>query len=336
MDPIGSARTDERLIACPRPVPTCLATSGILDSIGCTPMVVLRGASEASGARVLAKAEYLNPGGSIKDRIARFIVQEAERRGELRPGSTILEVTSGNTGIAFAMVGAMKGYRVVLMMPKTVSEERRHMIQSFGAELHLLEELLRIQGAVRRSVEIAREDDSIFLPSQFANPDNPRCHELTTGPEILQQTGGRLDAFVMGIGTGGTLMGVGRALRAAGSAARVVAVEPDESAVLSGGAPGHHGIQGLADGFIPDVVRVDEIDEVVRVKTEDAKAMSQRLSREEGLLVGISAGANVIAATEIARRLGPASTVVTVLPDRGERYLSMKRPGGVTGMIRMT
>lgn len=312
------------LIHCPRVIPTCLTQSSVLDMIGNTPLVELRAASRDTGCRILAKADYLNPGGSIKDRIAKFIVEEAEASGALKPGSTIMEVTSGNTGIALSMVGAIKGYRVVIMMPKTVSEERRLMIQSFGAELHLLEELLRIQAAVARTIQLAREHDDIFLPSQFSNPDNPRCHETTTGPEILQQTDGKLDAFVMGIGTGGTLMGVGRALRGAGLDVPLVAVEPDESAVLSGGAPGHHGIQGLADGFVPEIVQRGEIDQVIRVKTSEAIEMSRRIAREEGLLIGISSGANIIAATEMARRLGPGHTIVTILPDRGERYLSLQ------------
>jgi len=305
--------------------PVCRTLSGVLDSIGDTPMLPLRAASEATRCRVLAKAEFLNPGGSVKDRIAKAILEEAERRGELRPGMTILEVTSGNTGIALAMLGAVKGYRVVVMMPKTVSEERRHMLLSLGAELRLFEELLHVEEAVAQTRGMAREDPSLFLPAQFSNPDNARCHERTTGPEVLRQVEGRLDAFVMGVGTGGTLMGVGHALRAAGVPARVVAVEPDESAVLSGGRPGPHGIQGLADGFVPPLVRREEIDEVVRVRTSDAREMAERLAREEGLLVGISAGANVVASIEVARRLGPGKTVVTVLPDRGERYLSLGR-----------
>jgi cysteine synthase A len=319
-----SAASAANVVACPRATPTCLVTSGVFDSIGDTPLMLLKRASAETGCTIYGKAEFLNPGGSIKDRIAKFIVDEAEKRGELRPGSTILEVTSGNTGIALSMIGAIKGYRVVIMMPKTVSAERRQMIRSFGAELHLLEELNRIHEAVKRTIEIARGDASVFLPSQFANPDNPRCHETTTGPEILRQTAGKFDAFVMGIGTGGTLMGVGRAIRKAGVAARVVAVEPDESAVLSGGPPGRHGIQGLADGFVPEIVRREEIDDVVRIRTEDAKAEALKLGREEGLLVGISAGANVLAAREVARRLGPGRTIVTVLCDRGERYLSLK------------
>lgn len=323
----GVTDTPRSLVACPRPVAVCLVRADLLDCIGNTPIVLLRRASEETGCTILAKAEYLNPGGSIKDRIARFIVERAEERGKLKPGSIILEVTSGNTGIAFSMVGARKGYRTVIMMPKTVSEERRRMIASFGAELHLLEELLHIQSAVARSIELARENPGIFLPSQFSNPDNPLCHETTTGPEIIEQTGGKIDAFVMGVGTGGTLMGVGRALRKAKIRARVVAVEPEESAVMSGGRPGHHGIQGLADGFIPEIVRLEEIDDIVRIGTEDAMEMTGRIAREEGLLVGISAGANVLAAKRTAERLGSGHTIVTILPDRGERYLSLK-PGG--------
>lgn len=313
----------EHLVHCPRAVPICLEPSDILDGIGNTSMIHLKRVSKWTGCTILAKAEYLNPGGSIKDRIAKFMIEAAERRGQLKPGSTIVEVTSGNTGIGLAMIGAIKGYKVLIMMPKTVSEERRNMIESFGAELHLLEELHRIQAAVARSIEIAKENQNIFLPSQFSNEDNPRCHEMTTGPEIIAQTGGKFDAFVMGVGTGGTLMGVGRAMRKKGIKASVVAVEPDESAVMSGDRPGPHGIQGLADGFIPDIVKLDEIDRVVRIKTEDARKMSQVLAEEEGLLVGISSGANVIAAQEIASELGPGHTIVTALPDRGERYLSI-------------
>ncbi|MDJ0928325.1 MAG: cysteine synthase A [Gammaproteobacteria bacterium] len=321
-----SANGPPHFVACPRNVPTCLVTSGVLDSIGCTPLMLLKRASDATGCRVYAKAEYMNPGGSIKDRIAKHIMLEAERRGELQPDATILEVTSGNTGIALAMVGAIRGYKVVIVMPKTVSKERRNMIQSLGAELQLLEEINDMQAAVHRSVELAKASPDIFLPSQFSNPDNPACHEQTTGPEIIRQTNADVAAFVMGVGTGGTLMGVGRALRKAELPTRIVAVEPDESAVMSGDKPGCHGIQGLADGFIPDLIHLDEIDEIVRIRTADAIAAAEQLAREEGLLVGISSGANVLAATQIARQLGPGKTIVTVLPDRGERYLSLANP----------
>lgn len=316
-----------QFVPCPRERPTCLVTSGVLDSIGCTPLMLLRSASEETGCQVYAKAEYLNPGGSIKDRIARHMILEAERRGDLGPDSRILEVTSGNTGIALAMIGAIRGYPVTIVMPKTVSEERRRMIELLGAELRLLEEINDMQAAVRESEEEAARDPRVFLPRQFKNVDNPAAHEMTTGPEIVRQTAGRLDAFVMGVGTGGTLMGVSRALRGADVPARIVAVEPNESAVMSGDVPGRHGIQGLADGFIPDLVDLGEIDEVVRIATEDAKAAARRLAAEEGLLVGISSGANVLAAMKVARELGPGHTIVTVLCDRGERYLSVPAAG---------
>ena len=323
-----AVQTDSlQLIACPRERPTCLDVSGVLDSIGYTPLILLKQASQATDCLIYAKAEYMNPGGSIKDRIAKHIVLEAERRGDLKPGATILEVTSGNTGIALAMVGAIRGYRVVIMMPETVSKERRNMIESLGAELHLLKDINDIQAAVRRSVELAKTQPDIFLPNQFSNADNAACHEQTTGPEIIRQAEGNIAAFVMGVGTGGTLMGVGRALHRADVPALIIAVEPDESAVMSGDPPGRHGIQGLADGFIPDLINLEEIDQIVRISTADAVAAAERLAREEGLLVGISSGANVLAATQVARELGPGNTMVTVLPDRGERYLSLAHRG---------
>jgi cysteine synthase A len=318
-----SAQVKSNLVNCPRQTPTCLVTSDVLDSIGNTPLIRLRHVSDETGCEVYAKAEFLNPGGSIKDRIARHIVREAEKRGELGPGSTIMEVTSGNTGIALSMVGAMRGYKVVIILPKTVSTERRQMIESFGAELRLLDEINDIQSAIADLEKLAEGHDEIFLPRQFANPDNIEAHRTTTGVEILRQVKQPIDAFIMGVGTGGTVMGVGRALRENGSEARIVAVEPDESAVMSGDKRGKHGIQGLADGFIPDIVNTDEIDQIIRIKTPDAIQRAHDMSREEGLLVGISSGANVIAATQIAKELGPGHTIVTVLPDRGERYLSM-------------
>jgi cysteine synthase A len=319
------------LVYCPRETPTCLVASGVLDSIGHTPLIRLQRASEATRCNILAKAEFMNPGGSIKDRIARFIVLEAEKRGDLVPGSTIMEVTSGNTGIALAMVGAMRGYRVVIIMPQTVSMERRRMIEFFGAELELLYRVNDIQRAVRETEQIAAGHDDIFLPRQFANPDNIEAHRKSTGPEILRQVKGEIDAFVMGVGTGGTIMGVGRTLKKAGSQARVVAVEPDESAVMSGEARGQHGIQGLADGFVPDLVELDEIDQIARIRTVDAIAAAHEIGREEGLLVGISSGANILAAKQIARELGPGHTLVTVLCDRGERYLSVNSSGKTSG-----
>lgn len=313
-------------VHCPRALPTCLVSSGVLDSIGNTPLMRLNVASDVTGCSIYAKAEYLNPGGSIKDRIARHIILEAERRGNLKPGSTILEVTSGNTGIALAMVGAIRGYKVIIVMPRTVSQERRQMIESMGAELRLLNEINDIQSAVQDSIDYAATRDDVFLPSQFSNLDNMECHRQTTGPEILRQMPKGLDAFVSGVGTGGTLMGVAEAMHDANMAVRIVAVEPDESAVMSGDTKGCHGIQGLADGFIPALINMDAIDQIVRIKTQDARDAARRLSREEGLLVGISSGANVLAATQLAQQMGPGHTIVTVLPDRGERYLSVAQP----------
>ena len=310
------------LVYCPRQTPTCLVTSEVFDSIGHTPLIRLKGASKKTGCNIFAKAEFMNPGGSIKDRIARHIVFEAEKRGQLEEGATIMEVTSGNTGIALAMVGAMRGYRVVVVMPRTVSVERRSMITSFGAELELLEDIDDMQEAIERAEEYAESHRNVFLPRQFENPDNIETHRTTTGPEILRQINGEIGAFVMGVGTGGTVMGVGRALRKAGSRARIVAVEPDESAVMSGDAPGHHGIQGLADGFIPALVNLDEIDQIMRIPTQRAIDAAQQIGVEEGLLVGISSGANVLAAMKVADELGPGRNIVTVLCDRGERYLS--------------
>ena len=297
--------------------------STILDHIGNTPLLKLNHVTDSLGVDIYVKCEFTNPGGSIKDRIARHIVREAEKRGELKPGSVIMEVSSGNTGIALAMVGAMRGYKVVIILPKTVSTERRQMIESFGAELRLLDEINDIQTAIADLEKLADGNDGIFLPRQFANPDNIEAHRLTTGVEILRQVKQPIDAFVMGVGTGGTVMGVGRALREHGSKARIVAVEPDESAVMSGEQRGRHGIQGLADGFIPDIVNLEEIDQVIRIKTPDAIQRALSMGREEGLLVGISSGANVIAATQVAKEMGAGNTIVTVLPDRGERYLSM-------------
>jgi cysteine synthase A len=319
---VETMNAQHHLVYCPRQTPTCLVTSEVSDSIGNTPLIRLRGASKQTRCNIFAKAEFINPGGSIKDRIARHIVLEAEKRGELGRGSTIMEVTSGNTGIALAMVGAMRGYKVVVVMPRTVSIERRSMITSFGAKLELIEDIDDIQEAIERSEELAATREDIFLPRQFANPDNIETHRTTTGPEILRQLNGEIDAFVMGVGTGGTVMGVGRALRKAGSRARIIAVEPDESAVMSGDAPGHHGIQGLADGFVPALVNLDEIDQIARIPTQHAIDAAQQICVEEGLLVGISSGANVLAAVQVAHELGPGHNVVTVLCDRGERYLS--------------
>lgn len=295
----------------------------VIDLIGNTPMVKLRNIGRGISDNIYAKAEHMNPGGSLKDRIALYILRKAEEEGLLNKNSIILEVSSGNTGIAFAMVGTSMGYRVRIMLPRSVSVERRHAIACYGAECELIESLLKMKDAIGIAEEIAARDPNIFLPRQFANPNNPKCHYETTGREILQQHPEKIDAFVMGVGTGGTLMGVGRRLREVYPDVRIVAVEPTESAVMSGQKPGCHGIQGFADGFIPEVVKLNEIDKIVTVSTKEATEMAQRLCREECLLVGISAGANVVASLHVAKEMGPDAHIVTVLPDRGERYFSL-------------
>ncbi|MDD5541715.1 MAG: cysteine synthase A [Acidobacteriia bacterium] len=295
----------------------------LLSHIGRTPLFQIDKAVDPHGCQILAKAEFMNPGGSVKDRIARHIIARAEERGELRPGSTILEVTSGNTGIALAMVGAQKGYRVIIVMPETASVERRKMIESFGAQLELIRDLTEIEQAVAETEERARRDRTIFLPRQFANPDNPAAHAATTGPEILEAAGPDIDAFVMGVGTGGTLMGTARALRRANPRVKIVAVEPAESAVMSGESPCEHGIQGIGDGFVPPIVDLQQVDRIVKIRTPDAIETAKRLAKEEALMVGVSAGANVLAASVIASEIGPDKRIVTILPDRGERYLSV-------------
>ena len=297
--------------------------NSVLDIIGNTPMIELRQICSGKGAGIFAKCEFMNPSGSLKDRMAKYIIQKAEERGELKPGSTILEVSSGNTGIAFAMIGAAKGYRVVIMLPKTVSVERRKIISSLGAELILIDDLLSMQDAIKEAEEMAERDAMIFLPRQFSNPDNPAAQYSSLGREILSQIRNRVDAFVMGVGTGGTLMGAGRALKEAFPEIKIVAVEPAESAMLSGETPGPHGIQGLVDGFIPEIVDLEFIDEIIKVKTDEAIKMSHRLAKEEGLLVGISAGANVLASLDLAGGSEKVETIVTILPDTGTRYLSL-------------
>jgi cysteine synthase A len=304
-------------------VSTLSVLPSMLSHIGNTPLFELRDASPRNGAIIYAKAEYMNPGGSVKDRIARYIIERAEERGELKPGSTIIEVTSGNTGIAMSMVGAHKGYRVVIIMPKTASVERRKMIEAFGAELELIEDVNEIERAVEDTEVRSAKDPTIFLTRQFSNPDNPKAHETGTGREIIEELGPDVDAFVMGVGTGGTLMGVGAALRRVNPRVRIVAVEPVESAVMSGGPTGDHGIQGIGDGFIPEIVDMSRVDSVVTIRTADAIEMAKALARKEAIFVGVSAGANVLAAQQVAEQLGPGKKIVTILPDRGERYLSV-------------
>jgi len=300
----------------------------ILLRIGGTPLVRLQRMPNGGGgdgaADVLVKCEQMNPGGSVKDRPALAMIEAAEREGRLVPGkSVIVEATSGNTGIGLALVAAVKGYRLILTMPENMSPERMALLRAYGAELHLTPAERVMRGAVEEANAIAASNRNAFMPEQFRNPTNPGVHEATTGPEILSQLGGAApDAFVAGVGTGGTITGVGRALRARHPGVAIIGVEPTNSAVLSGGPPGPHRIQGIGAGFVPENLDRSLLSEVRRVSEGDAEEHRLRLAREEGLLVGISAGAAVKAAIDVARALGPGKTVVTVLPDTGERYIS--------------
>lgn len=298
------------------------ARAPVLALIGRTPLMPLHFAAE--GQTIFAKAEFLNPSGSIKDRLALTIVDDAEARGLLRPGSIILECTSGNTGIAFAMVGAARGYGVHILMSEGASVERRHLLRQLGAHVQLFKATGGYATGIDLTLEMAARDPRFFLPRQFENPLNALDHEQHTGREILEQMHGRVDAFVAGYGTGGTLTGCGRALRTANPRVRVVAMEPAEAAMLSGECPCCHFIEGVAGGYMPPLLRSAQIDGVVKVASADALAMTRRLSREFGLLVGTSSGANVAAALRTARELGPDARVVTILCDRAERYYSTK------------
>jgi cysteine synthase A len=299
----------------------------VLDLIGNTPLVRLGRLSPAGGATILAKVESRNPGGSVKDRIARSMIEDAEHRGVLRPGSTLVEPTSGNTGIGLAIVAAVKGYRLILTMPDDMSLERRRLLARLGAELMLTPAIEGMTGAVYAAQELCRAHPGYVMLQQFENPANPEAHRRTTALEILEATGGKLDGFVAGVGTGGTITGVGEVLRQRLPRVRIVAVEPARSPVLSGGKARVHGIQGIGASFVPGILNRTVIDEIVQVKDEDAMATALRLAREEGLLVGISAGANVWAALGVAERLGAGRTIVTVLCDTGERYLSVPLEG---------
>ena len=297
----------------------------LTDLIGKTPLLELSNfeRKNALAATVVAKLEYFNPAGSVKDRIAKAMIDDAEAKGLLKPDSVIIEPTSGNTGIGLASVASARGYKIILVMPETMSIERRNLLKAYGAELVLTEGAKGMSGAIAKANELVNENPNAFMPGQFQNPANPAIHIKTTGPEIWEDTDGNVDIFVAGIGTGGTITGVGEYLKSKNPNIKIVAVEPDASPILSGGSPGPHKIQGIGPGFVPDVLNTKIYDEIIRVKNEDAFATGRELSRTEGLLVGISSGAAAWAAAELAKRPENAGKVIVVLlPDTGERYLS--------------
>ncbi len=296
------------------------------DLIGNTPLYAAEKFAEnidAANATILAKLEYFNPAGSVKDRIANAMINEAEASGALKPGATIIEPTSGNTGIGLAAVAAARGYHIILTMPETMSIERRNMLKAYGAELVLTEGAKGMSGAIAKADELAKETPNSFIPGQFVNPANPAAHYATTGPEIWKQTDGKIDIFVAGVGTGGTITGTGKFLKDQNPNVKVVAVEPDTSPVLSTGKGGAHKIQGIGAGFVPDVLDTKVYDEIIRVKNEDAFDTARTFTHSEGLFIGISSGAALWAAAELAKRPENAGkTIVALLPDTGDRYLS--------------
>ena len=297
----------------------------LTDLIGNTPLLALNRYSKEAGlaAPIIGKLEYFNPLGSVKDRIAFAMIEAGEAAGKIKPDSVIIEPTSGNTGIGLAFVSASRGYKLILTMPETMSVERRTLLKALGAELVLTPGAEGMKGAIRKAEELAQANPNSFLPQQFKNPANPQMHRKTTAEEIWRDTGGKVDIFVAGVGTGGTITGVGEVLKSRNPAVQIIAVEPADSPVLSGGQPGPHKIQGIGAGFVPDVLNVNIIDEIITVKNDDAMATGRELARTEGLLIGISCGAAVWAATQVAKRPeNKGKVVVVILPDTGERYLS--------------
>jgi len=301
------------------------AARNILELIGNTPMVKLNNIVEPGMADIFGKLEFYNPGGSVKDRICLSMVEDAERKGLLKKGATIIEPTSGNTGIGLAMVSAVKGYKCILTMPETMSLERIYILKSFGAQVVLTPGAEGMQGSIKKAEQLLKKTPNSFMPQQFKNKANPQAHRDTTAQEILEAVDKKIDAFVSGVGTGGTITGVGEALKKEYPEVKIIAVEPKASPVLSGGKPGPHKIQGIGAGFIPDVLNKKVIDEIIQVNDDDAFTTSRKLATLEGLFVGISAGAAVWAALEVAKKLGKDKLVVTILPDTGERYFSMER-----------
>ncbi len=295
--------------------------NSITELIGDTPAVKLNRIVDEDSADVYVKLEFMNPGSSVKDRIALAMIEAAEKEGKLKPGDTIIEPTSGNTGIGLAMVAAAKGYKAILVMPDTMSLERRNLLRAYGAELVLTPGSEGMRGAIRKAEELVSEH-GYFMPQQFKNEANPEIHRLTTGREIVEQMGDQLDAFVAGIGTGGTITGAGEVLREVYPNIKIYAVEPADSPVLSGGKPGPHKIQGIGAGFVPDILDTNIYDEVITVKTEEAFEAARRAAREEGILGGISSGAAIHAALKVAKQLGKGKKVLAIIPSNGERYLS--------------
>ncbi|KXG08245.1 cysteine synthase A [Anoxybacillus rupiensis] len=297
------------------------AVNSITELIGDTPAVKLNRIVDEDSADVYVKLEFMNPGSSVKDRIALAMIEAAEKEGKLKPGDTLIEPTSGNTGIGLAMVAAAKGYKAILVMPDTMSLERRNLLRAYGAELILTPGSEGMRGAINKAEELAKEH-GYFMPQQFKNEANPEIHRITTGKEIVEQMGDQLDAFIAGIGTGGTITGAGEVLREAYPNIKIYAVEPADSPVLSGGKPGPHKIQGIGAGFVPDILNTDIYDEVIAVKTEEAFETARRAAREEGILGGISSGAAIHAALKVAKQLGKGKKVLAIVPSNGERYLS--------------